>query len=307
MLNWSGSKRLLLFLFCFAYTVATVGIFYFRPSFPLGSLSDPSRVAITRPELLPVRVPGEPVVNPISNKWQTNLNLAGEEVEVVVAGKKNHVTVEQVEKKEVEKTVEKTVEKGLGETGSVMNEGELYHVKNQEGLCMTLSKTQSVHGCPFLQFEPCKDGLKFAWVYEDHTLSLMEKCVDIFTDEDQVHACPCHRGDNQRWSVDGVAIKSNFRRKFCLTSSGQVTPKSCGATKEQEWFFTKVANTWTKPLDIQVKYPGFPKEGLMVDGVVTYADQKSMDKVKEASHTFFFFLLPLHGKKPFKSSTRILR
>ena len=261
MASWSNGKRVLLFLFCFAYTVASIGVFFLRP-------------ALTGD--------GGPDVNSQLGQRQ-----------IVSPASHSPVMIDDI-------SVETVRDNPVGSTGDVLPQddgdgdfeaqtlevGKSYLMKNSAGECLIPLNTLSPHGCPVLGFGECKADMSHSWAVTTVLLQNSNRCMDIYLDESDVHVCPCHTNNNQQWEVVGGNIRSTFSTKKCLHPKGPTV--SLGPCQESdskpEWTFEEVENTWSKPFDmagLKMTYEGIPAEGIVKeDGQVSFGDDEAMDHVR---------------------------
>jgi len=91
----------------------------------------------------------------------------------------------------------------------------------QKPQCLIETTQSNTYGCHALAFEPCDpESQKQQWRQTDvFTLrnAKTNSCLDMFRQTDDVHACPCHSDDNQRWaSLPNGRLQSTFNNQKCL-------------------------------------------------------------------------------------------
>ena len=112
----------------------------------------------------------------------------------------------------------------------------------------------------------------------------------MYRSEDNLHACGCHGQDNQQFSVDTNALRVNFGKKLCISSSlvqiatvtDCVEARQRVALRAASWFKVKPSSPFTPAKGFSSDaYEGVGSEGVVgADGVVSFADAPMMDHVR---------------------------
>jgi len=325
--QWSNGRKLLLIMFCFAYTIACIGIFFLRPTISLQQ--DKATLNKNWGEVLleqsnqlereithqkepkgehlvahkPVERKNPRIMGPKGLFNRENFDLFKEDnkpkvnemdnakderaiIDEVVVQEPHNVEENQRESNEVK------IEKPQSALGLKKDGETAYHVKTQDGqLCLGAGYDFSIHSCPLPALIECDPKeIRMAWKFKKEQLLVYGNCLDIFTDESNFHVCDCHGNLNQHWIITPEGqIRSNFGEKKCLRLNLDGKGVYLGQCEEGEgdWIFEEIENLWGKG-DGEItyygfpvsKYKGIPDEGIMVNGKISYADTKAMERVK---------------------------